>query len=101
MKKRNVFYPRYHRNLYLKIRVLKKLTITSQLGMSYSRGVTTDPRGVIQTINIFDDGRQTVWDKDILHQDAVNKCKNEKLFFISNRVCNKIDLIHSATDHRC
>lgn len=55
----------------------------------------------MQTINIFDDGRQTVWDKDILHQDAVNKCKNEKLFFISNLVGNKIDLIHSATDHRC
>ena len=87
--------------MYLKIRVLKKLTITSQLGMSYSRGVTTDPRSVIQTINICEDGRQTVWDKDILHQDAVNKCKNEKLFFISNLVGNKIDLIHSATDHRC
>ena len=79
----------------------KKTYDHSQLGMSYSRGVTTDPRSVIQTINIFDDGRQTVWDKDILHQDAVNKCKNEKLFFISNLVGNKIDLIHSATDHRC
>ena len=40
--------------------VIKKLTITSQLGMSYSRGVTTDPRSVIQTIKIFDDGRPTV-----------------------------------------